>query len=163
MIHEAQASATIEAAWAAGIGYFDTSPWYGAGKSEQRFGHVLRSKPRETLRAEHQGRAGALPPARPGRASPHRSWAGGLPFELRFDYTRDGVLRSYEDSLQRLGMNRVDALLIHDLDLLHHGSEAGVEARLRELDGGRRLRGARGAEGARRDRGDRRRASTSPG
>ena len=49
-------------------------------------------------------------------------WAGGLPFVVRFDYTRDGVLRSYEDSLTRLGLNRVDALLIHDLDAGYHGT-----------------------------------------
>ncbi len=48
-IAEAQAGATIDAAHAAGIGYFDTSPWYGNGKSELRFGHVLRSKPRDSF------------------------------------------------------------------------------------------------------------------
>ena len=134
-IDEAQASETIEAAYAAGIAYFDTSPWYGAGKSELRFGHVLRGKPRERfVLSTKVGRVFSRPrdPAR--FAAPQ--WAGGLPFELRFDYTRDGVLRSYEDSLTRLGMNRVDALLIHDLDVPHHGSEAGVEARFRELEAG---------------------------
>src|SRR5581483_8031087 len=65
----------------------------------------------------------------------HR-WGGGLPFEVQFDYTRDGILRAYEDSLTRLGLNRVDALLIHDLDLGYHQTEAGVTARLDELDGG---------------------------
>jgi len=66
----------------------------------------------------------------------NRRWGGGFPFEVKFDYTRDGVLRAYEDSLQRLGLNRVDALLIHDLDLGYHGDEAGVTARLDELDTG---------------------------
>ena len=63
-------------------------------------------------------------------------WAGGLPFDLRFDYTRAGVLRSYEDSLMRLGLNRVDALLIHDLDLRHQKTEEGVRAAFEQLEAG---------------------------
>jgi D-threo-aldose 1-dehydrogenase len=63
-------------------------------------------------------------------------WPNGLPFDLRFDYTRAGVERSYEDSLARLGLNRVDALLVHDLDFGYHGSEEGVAARFAELDAG---------------------------
>jgi hypothetical protein len=66
----------------------------------------------------------------------HPGWAGGLPFEPRFDYTHDGVLRSYEMSLARLGLNRVEALLIHDLDPRHHGSLEGVVAGLAQLDNG---------------------------
>ena len=63
-------------------------------------------------------------------------WCGGLPFEHDFDYGYAGVRRSLEDSLQRLGLERVDLLLIHDLDLLHHGDDAGVTARLDELSEG---------------------------
>jgi D-threo-aldose 1-dehydrogenase len=65
-------------------------------------------------------------------------WAGGLPFEHRFDYTYDGVMRAYEQSLLRLGLARVDLLLIHDLDPGYHGDAVGM--RLRELDGGGGLR-----------------------
>jgi D-threo-aldose 1-dehydrogenase len=64
----------------------------------------------------------------------HPTWVGGLPFEPRFDYTRDGILKSYEMSLARLGLNRVEALLIHDLDRRFHGSEEGVAIRLGQLD-----------------------------
>mgnify|MGYP003311494965 FL=1 len=47
-------------------------------------------------------------------------WVGGLPFTLKFDYTYDGILRSYEDSLLRLGLNNIDVLVIHDIDLIYH-------------------------------------------
>jgi len=134
-IPESQATAAIEAAHASGIGYFDTSPWYGNGKSELRFGHVLRTKPRASfVLSTKVGRVHAHPTDPDSYR--HPAWAGGLPFEPRFDYTRDGVHKSYEMSLARLGLNRVDALLIHDLDLRFHRSEEGVAARLVELDAG---------------------------
>jgi D-threo-aldose 1-dehydrogenase len=132
---EAQAVATIEAAHAAGIGYFDTSPWYGNGKSELRFGHVLRTKPRGSFVISTKiGRVHERP-ADPDTYT-HPAWAGGLPFAPRFDYSRDGVLKSYEMSLARLGLNRVEALLIHDLDPRQHGSEEGVARGFNELDAG---------------------------
>jgi D-threo-aldose 1-dehydrogenase len=132
---EAQATATIEAAHAAGIGYFDTSPWYGNGKSELRFGHVLRTKPRDSFVISTKvGRVHARP-TNPDTYK-HPGWVGGLPFEPRFDYTRYGVQRSYEMSLARLGLNRVDALLVHDLDPRHQTSEEGVARALDQLDGG---------------------------
>jgi D-threo-aldose 1-dehydrogenase len=132
---EAQASTTIETAYAAGVGYFDTSPWYGNGKSELRFGHVLRTKPRASFVLSTKVGRVHVRPDDPDTYR-HPVWAGGLPFEPRFDYTRDGVLKSYEMSLARLGLNRVDALLIHDLDPRFHRSEEGVAARLAELDTG---------------------------
>jgi D-threo-aldose 1-dehydrogenase len=134
-IAEAQASAAIDAAHAAGIGYFDTSPWYGNGKSELRFGHVLRTKPRDSFVISTKVGRVHRRPADPDSYR-HPAWAGGLPFEPRFDYSRDGILRSYEMSLARLGLNRVEALLIHDLDLRFHKSEDGIAQRLGELDAG---------------------------
>jgi D-threo-aldose 1-dehydrogenase len=132
-IPEAQATATLEAAHAAGISYFDTSPWYGNGKSELRFGHVLRTKPRDGFALSTKvGRVHGRP-ANPDTYR-HPGWAGGLPFEPRFDYTRDGILKSYEMSLARLGLNRVEALLIHDLDPRHQRSEEGVAASLGQLE-----------------------------
>lgn len=133
-VSEAQASATIESAWAAGIGFYDTAPWYGRTKSEHRLGAVLRTRPRDTyVLSTKVGRVFFRPPG--PIAAESNGWAGALPFELRFDYTRDGVIRSYEDSLQRLGINSVDALLIHDLDAGYHGEE-GVRAHLDALDAG---------------------------
>jgi D-threo-aldose 1-dehydrogenase len=135
VIPEAQSDATLEAACDAGIGYFDTAPWYGRGKSEHRVGRVLRTRPRESyVLSTKIGRV----LFRPGDPAAFAAEVGDgpLPFDLRFDYTGDGVLRSYEDSLQRLGLTGVDALLIHDLDLGYHQTEEGVEARLRELEDG---------------------------
>jgi D-threo-aldose 1-dehydrogenase len=132
---EAVAAATIEAAHAAGIGYFDTSPWYGNGKSELRFGHVLRTRPRASFVISTKvGRVHGRP-ADPDSYR-HPGWAFGLPFEPRFDYTGDGVLKSYEMSLARLGLNRVEALLIHDLDPRHQRSEEGVARALDQLENG---------------------------
>ncbi|MFN8522239.1 MAG: aldo/keto reductase [Chloroflexota bacterium] len=131
-ISEAQASTTLEAAYAAGISYFDTAPWYGLGKSEHRFGTVLRTKPRGSFVISTKIGRVLRRPRRIAGFQQER-WIGGLPLELRFDYTRDGVLRSYEDSLQRLSLNAVDALLIHDLDFSHFGTEEGVNTRLDEL------------------------------
>src|SRR6476620_2430947 len=106
-IPEAQAMLTIEAAYASGIGYFDTAPWYGTGKSEHRFGSVLSGKPRDSFVLSTKiGRILVRP--RDLTSYSNARWGGGLPFEVVFDYTRDGILRAYEDSLQRLGLNRVD-------------------------------------------------------
>jgi D-threo-aldose 1-dehydrogenase len=135
VIAEAQADLTVETAYAAGIGYFDTSPWYGNGKSEHRIGRVLRTKPRDSFVLSTKVGRVYHRPANPATFSQAR-WAGGLPFDLRFDYSRDGVLRSYEDSLTRLGLNTVDALLIHDLDLKHQKTEEGLAAGLAQLDAG---------------------------
>ncbi len=135
VIPEAQASATIEAAHAAGIGYFDTSPWYGNTKAELRLGHVLRTKPRQSFVVSTKvGRVHSRP-ADPDQYR-HPAWKGGLPFEPRFDYSHDAILKSYEMSLARLGLNRVEALLIHDLDIGHQGSEDAVAAALDTLSGG---------------------------
>lgn len=135
VLPEAQAAATLEAAHAGGIGYFDTSPWYGNGKSELRFGHVLRTKPRDSFVISTKVGRVHVRPADPDSYR-HPGWAGGLPFEPRFDYTAAGVLRSYEMSLARLGLNRVEALLIHDLDPRHQRSEEGVARALSALEGG---------------------------
>lgn len=134
-IPESQADVTLEAAWAAGIGYFDTAPWYGVGRSEHRMGRVLGTKPRDSFVLSTKVGRVLFRPADLQSFLAQRPYTG-LPFDLRFDYTRAGVLRSYEDSLQRLGMPRVDAVLIHDLDAGYHLTDGGVEARLRELGEG---------------------------
>ena len=135
VISEHQAELTLEAAYAADVTYFDTAPWYGNGKSEQRVGRVLQNKPRGEFKLSTKvGRVYR----RPDRveAFSQARWLGGLSFDLRFDYTRDGVLRSYEQSLLRLGVNKVDALVVHDLDLKHHKTEAAVAEQLSKLDEG---------------------------
>lgn len=135
LVDEADARATVETAYDLGIRYFDTAPWYGNTLSEHRLGHVLRQRPRGTFAISTKvGRVYSRP--KDPATFEREFWLGGLPFELRFDYGYDGVMRSYEDSLMRLGLNTVDLLVIHDLDFLYHQTEENVAARFAELEGG---------------------------
>jgi D-threo-aldose 1-dehydrogenase len=113
---EAAATAAMASAWGRGLRYFDTSPWYGRGLSEHRTGAFLRHVPRAGyLLSTKVGRL--LHPLPPDAAQP----ADTLPFGARFDYSYDATLRSVEDSLQRLGLSRVDMLILHDLSPRWHG------------------------------------------
>jgi D-threo-aldose 1-dehydrogenase len=136
LIDEVEAIGAVRTAWDAGIRYFDTSPWYGRGMSEQRLGRVLRRHAREEVRLSTKvGRVFKAPldPAAGAARRAREGWVGGLEFVHRWDYTYDGVMRSYEDSLQRLGMTRIDALLIHDLDRLSHATDDLVDAHFHDL------------------------------
>ncbi len=135
-VSERQAQQTLETAYDTGITYFDSAPWYGRGLSEHRVGHFLRSQSRPSfVLSTKVGRVFYRP--RDPEQFDGGGWAGGLGFEHRFDYSYDGVMRSYEDSLQRLGMTQVDLLLIHDLDISEHGSQEVVDSHFRQLaDGG---------------------------
>ena len=130
MVPEEQSQATLNAAWDAGVRFFDTAPWYGRGLSEHRLGAFLRQKPRGAFQVSTKvGRTLHRPkdPARFDRAP----WIGGLNFEVRFDYSYDGIMRSYEQALQRIALDTVDALVIHDLDPGFHGDkQAGYERQL---------------------------------
>jgi len=131
-VDEGAAAATLKAAWDAGIRYFDTAPWYGRGQSEHRFGRFLYRQPRpDFVLSTKVGRV-LKAPRRP-EAFETGFWAGGLHFDHVFDYGYDGIMRAYEDCLQRLGMNRIDLLVIHDLDFWHHEVEAKVQAYLAQL------------------------------
>ena len=130
-VSEADAEATVAAALAAGVRYFDVAPFYAGGLGELRLGHALRGVPRDSyVLSTKVGRVYEPLP-------PHRSaQPGALPFSFRFDYSYDGAMRSVEQSLLRLGTNRIDIALIHDIDPFTHGSEAAAEARRREaMDG----------------------------
>ena len=134
VVSNAEAEATVETAWAEGLRYFDTSPWYGRGLSERRIGGVLSHKPRADLLVSTKvGRILTAPPDPQAFERSARNWPDGLRFQHHHDYSFDGVMRSYEDSLQRLGMNRVDMLVIHDLDFVNLGSEALLSAHLAQL------------------------------
>jgi D-threo-aldose 1-dehydrogenase len=129
----------VEAAFAAGfeggVRYFDTAPWYGNTLAEHRLGHFLRQRPPGSCAVSTKiGRVYRRP--QPLDEPPIGPWAAGLPFILRFDYSYDGVMRSYEDSLMRLGLPRVDLLVIHDIDIQYHGDEAGIERCFEQLDAG---------------------------
>jgi D-threo-aldose 1-dehydrogenase len=120
VVDEAGARDAVRAAHLTGVTYFDTAPMYGHGLSERRMGDALRALPRdEFVLSTKVGRLlvphGRVPPPRPSVAE-GGIFTGELPFLPTFDFSYDATLRSFEDSLQRLGLNRVDLLLIHDCD-----------------------------------------------
>ncbi len=133
-IPEERALATLQAAYEHGIRLFDTAPLYGYGLSEHRFGHVLRQQPRDSyVLSTKVGRY--LIPAAPAGID-RGQWAGGLNMQPRFDYSYDGAMRALEQSFQRLGIERIDIALIHDVDVWTHGSEQAFEEHFRQAVGG---------------------------
>jgi D-threo-aldose 1-dehydrogenase len=138
-IPEADATELLEAAWAGGVRYYDTSPYYGYGRSELRFGAALRGKPREDyVLSTKIGRW--MRTLRPGEAPPADLRPNGLPgFVPSFDYTYDGVMRSLEQSFLRLGISKVDIVLVHDVDFWTIGDQALLDERFRTvMEGGYR-------------------------
>ncbi|MGH1477804.1 MAG: aldo/keto reductase [Geminicoccales bacterium] len=132
---EDKVGAAFRAAYDGGVRYFDTAPWYGNTQAEHRTGHFLRQcSPKAFALSTKVGRVYRRPDD-PENVPPG-IWAGGLPFVLRFDYSYDAIMRSYEDSLQRLGLPRVDFLVIHDIDIQYHGDEAGIERCFDQLEQG---------------------------
>ena len=113
-VSEQTAGETIQAAYRAGIRYFDTAPLYGRGLSETRLGAGLARLPRETLVISTK--VGYALDPQPADAIPRDLFQNPLPFATRFDYSREGVLRSLEGSLRRLRTDRIDIVLIHDPD-----------------------------------------------
>jgi len=106
-----QCDATLQAAWASGVRYFDTSPWYGLGLSERRMGVFLKDRPRADFVISTK--VGRL--LKPASAPPSTPWKDPSPFDYTYNYTAAGVRRSIEDSLQRLGLSHIDVVLVHDL------------------------------------------------
>jgi D-threo-aldose 1-dehydrogenase len=133
-ISEEEAQAVLERAWEAGVRYYDTAPLYGFGLSETRLGHFLRGKPRDSyVLSTKIGRllSAATPDTRDGIGK----WFDVPSRKEIYDYTYDGVMRSLEFSLERLGVDRVDVLFAHDLDRFNHGSQAALDAKIDELMG----------------------------
>ena len=125
-IADEDAHATFEAAWAAGIRYFDTAPHYGLGLSERRLGAYLRTRPRDELVVSTKvGRLLVPSPETAHRTDPD---IFEVPAASRrvWDFSRDGVLRSLEASLERTGLDRVDVVYLHDPD--EHWEQAAHEA-----------------------------------
>jgi len=113
-VDEGAAQAAVHAAWDAGIRHFDTAPHYGAGLSEHRMGAALRHRPRDDFTLSTKvGRM--LVPAPGGVGEWEDDFQDGLSFTRRLDVSHDGALRSIEDSLQRLGLPRIDIAYIHDV------------------------------------------------
>lgn len=120
VLSEAASYDLVSEAWDAGIRLFDTAPMYGHGLAENRLGTVLRSRRREEyVLSTKVGRL--LRPAR-GRAFDSGLWLDVPPFEVVYDYSHDGALRSIEDSLQRMLTDRIDIVFIHDCDRWTHGT-----------------------------------------
>ena len=153
-LDEATAHAATLEALDRGINLFDTAPLYGHGLAELRVGAALREgqhrHPREDLVVStkvgrwmdpHEKPVGAMTPAKPKDASADTAavispgFVGALPHRAVFDYSHDGTLRSIEQSLLRLGLDRLDIVLIHDVDVWTHGA-ASIDARFKEaMDG----------------------------
>lgn len=128
-LDDESAERTIEEAWRLGLRYFDTAPLYGHGLSELRLGRALQKKPREAfVLSTKVGRLLRPDPAAPAERD---GYVRGLPLAPHFDYSFDGALRSIEESLERLGLSRIDIAFIHDIDRHTHGPEQ-QPARFRE-------------------------------
>jgi D-threo-aldose 1-dehydrogenase len=119
-----EAENIVRAAWAAGVRYIDTAPLYGFGQAERCVGDAMRSVQRdEWVLSTKVGRL--LRPrtkALPGEAQRHP-----MPFDVAFDYSYDGIMHAFEDSLQRLGLARIDILYVHDIGARQHGRETHPE------------------------------------
>jgi D-threo-aldose 1-dehydrogenase len=119
IVTDADARASLETAWASGCRFFDTAPLYGYGLSERRVGDALREKPRDQyVLSSKVGRL--IRPGMQGRGG-GTDFKSPMPFHAEFDYSYDATMRSFEDSLQRLGLERIDIALIHDVGRDWHG------------------------------------------
>ena len=113
-----KAVGVVSEAISSGLTYFDTAPWYGFGRSERTVGNALRGMSFTiSTKVGRILKPGAVPdPENYGMINP-------LPFNPVYDYSYDGIMRAYEDSLQRLGIDRIDIILVHDIGTFQHGDE----------------------------------------
>lgn len=117
-IKDEDARAILTSAWQAGFRHFDTAPHYGQGLSERRTGDLLRPcQGKNYVLSTKVGRL--LKPA--GYAQQRHGFVSPMPFDIHYDYSYDGIMRSFEDSLQRLGLDRIDILYMHDIGRDTHG------------------------------------------
>ncbi len=131
-VSDKDADATLDAAWKAGIRYYDTAPLYGLGLSETRLNPFLRGKKRsDYLLSSKVGRLLHVCP--PGERTGIGKFFNTPSRKEEFNYTYDGIYRSLESSLERLGVDSIDILLVHDVDVFTHGSEAARDAHLKTL------------------------------
>lgn len=131
-VSETDAEATLDAAWKAGIRYYDTAPLYGLGLSETRLNRFLRGKKRKDYVISTK--AGRLLDVCP----PDQRTGIGKFFDTpsrreRYDYSYDGIMRSLDFSLERLGIDAVDILFVHDVDVFTHKTEAARDVHVKTL------------------------------
>ena len=135
-ISDDDARATLDAAWEGGVRYFDTAPLYGLGLSETRLNPFLRDKLRESyILSTKVGRL--IEYCSPEHRAGVGKWFDVPQRRENFDYTYDGVMRSFEHSFSRLGVDQIDILYVHDLCAFSHGSKAASDMRVEEFFGGR--------------------------
>ncbi|WP_170785550.1 aldo/keto reductase [Ruegeria lacuscaerulensis] len=134
-VSDADAQAALQAAYDSGIRFFDTAPQYGLGRSEQRFGEAIARFGRENIQLSTKiGRL--LLDCEPHEVTPE-AFVDVPQKRIVFDYTYDGVMRSYEASRERIGVANADILLVHDVCVFSQGSQEMSDAKVRELfDGG---------------------------
>jgi D-threo-aldose 1-dehydrogenase len=131
-VSEQDAQATLAAAWAMGMRYFDTAPLYGAGLAETRLNHFLRGKPRnQYIVSTKVGRLLQV-------TSPKQRLGIGKFFDIPsrrevYDYSYDGIMRSLDFSLERLGLDSVEILFVHDIDIFNHGTAQARDAHVETL------------------------------
>ena len=129
---EKDAQSTFETAWKAGIRYFDTAPLYGLGLSETRLNHFLRGKRRDSyVISTKVGRL--LKVCAPGERTGIGKFFDTPSRQEVFDYTYDGVMRSLEASFERIGIDHIDVVFVHDVDVFTHKSEAARDVHVKTL------------------------------
>ena len=134
-ISDADADAVLDRAWDAGLRYYDTAPLYGFGLSETRLNRMLRDKPRDDyILSTKVGRL--LKPCAPEDRDGVGKWFDVPARKEVYDYSYDGVMRSVEFSLERLGTHRIDILFVHDIDVPNQGSRENVNAKVDQLMAG---------------------------
>ena len=117
--------AIVRTAWDAGLRYVDTAPFYGVGAAERAVGDAMREKRRGDWVLSTK--VGRLLRPRTAWTDPMEAWGRPMPFEVVYDYSYDGIMRSFEDSFQRLGLAHIDILLVHDIGAYQHGAAAHPE------------------------------------
>jgi D-threo-aldose 1-dehydrogenase len=117
-----ESEAMVRAAWDAGVRYVDTAPFYGVGSAERRVGDALREKPRDEWVLSTK--VGRLLKPRCGQEATTDGRLAPMPFTVVYDYSHDAIMRSVEDSYQRLGLDKIDILFVHDIGTYQHKDAA---------------------------------------
>ena len=131
-ISDEDAQATLNLAWDSGLRYFDTAPLYGLGLSETRLNKFLRGKPRdEYILSTKVGRL--MRPCNPQDRTGLGKWFDVPQRQEHYDYSYDGIMRSFEFSFERLGVSRIDILYVHDLCVFTHGSKHKSDEKITEF------------------------------
>jgi D-threo-aldose 1-dehydrogenase len=134
-VTEVEAQATLNAAWRQGVRYYDTAPLYGLGLSETRLNHFLRDKNRKDyVISTKVGRLLDVCP--PDQRTGIGKFFNTPNRRERFDYSYDGVMRSLEQSLERLGLDSIDIIFVHDVDVFTHGSTTKRDEHVKTLMAG---------------------------